>query len=61
MKKLVEKKQGKIVIRARPEDITAQVYELATKLSNNSQATYSQRERDLLLAAIAQKVLGIAA
>jgi len=60
MKNLVSKKQGKVVIRPSPEDAADKVRGLAAKLTTNNAATLTDRERDLLLIAIAQR-LGIAA
>lgn len=56
--RIVEKKQGRVVIRARSDDITAKVFGLAAKLAASDQATLTPHERDLVLVAIAQR-LGI--
>jgi hypothetical protein len=58
MKRVVEKRGGKIIVRTRPEDMTAKVHGLAARLAASEQAMLTPRERDLLLVAIAQQ-LGI--
>jgi hypothetical protein len=58
VKNTVEKRAGKIIVRPRANDATAKVRGLASKLTENGSAVLTQRERDLLLVALAQR-LGI--
>jgi hypothetical protein len=58
MKRIVEKKGSKIVVRARPDDCSTQLRGVAARLMENEHATLTERQRDLLLVAIAQH-LGI--
>jgi len=54
MKKIVEKKQGRIIVRHSADDLTPAVQKIAEKMIGNDNATLTQRERDLVLIAILQ-------
>lgn len=56
MKRVVEKKGKRIVVRHRLDDAASHVHGLAAKLATNEGSTLTARERDLLLIAIAQRL-----
>lgn len=56
MKNLVEKRGGKVIVRPRDDDASVKVRRLADVLLANDHAALTQRQRDLLLLAIAQRI-----